>query len=364
MNKKYLICGGGSGGHIFPAISIANEIKLKIPNCEFLFVGAKNMMEMKKVPESGYRIEGLWISGYSRKFSFKNFIFFIKLFHSLIMSFIILIKFKPNIVIGTGGYVSGPVIFIASILKIPTIIQEQNSYPGITNRILSNFVNFVCVAYEGLDKYFPKEKIIFTGNPIRKEIQNFHSKSKTIYKKISFDSSKITVLILGGSLGSKRINEIISSNLDWFKLRNIQLIWQTGELYYDDYVTKYDNYDSKIIIKPFLKSIYEILSISDVVISRSGAIAISEFMALGKSTILIPSPNVSEDHQNKNAEHLKSKKATILVKEENIEKLLFNELEKLTSSKDKREFLSKNIKKMYVPNASSKIVELIKKISL
>ena len=364
MNKKYLICGGGSGGHIFPAISIANEIKLKIPNCEFLFVGAKNMMEMKKVPESGYRIKGLWISGYSRKFRFKNFIFFIKLFHSLIMSLIILIKFKPNIVIGTGGYVSGPVIFIASILKIPTIIQEQNSYPGVTNRILSNFVNFVCVAYEGLDKYFPKEKIIFTGNPIRKEIENFHLKSKSIYKKISFDSSKITVLILGGSLGSKKINEIISSNLDWFKLRNIQLIWQTGELYYNHYVTKYDNYDSKIIIKPFFKSIYEILSISDVVISRSGAIAISEFMALGKSTILIPSPNVSEDHQNKNAEHLKSRNATILVKEENIEKLLFNELEKLTSSKDKREFLSKNIKKMYVPNASSKIVELIKKISL
>lgn len=364
MNKKYLICGGGSGGHIFPAISIANEIKLKIPNCEFLFVGAKNMMEMKKVPESGYQIKGLWISGFSRKFRFKNFIFFIKLFHSLIMSFIILIKFKPNIVIGTGGYVSGPVIFIASILKIPTIIQEQNSYPGITNRILSNFVNFVCVAYDGLDKYFPKEKIIFTGNPIRKEIENFHSKSKTTYKKISFDSSKITVLILGGSLGSKKINEIISLNLDWFKLRNIQLIWQTGELYYDHYVTKYDNYDSKIIIKPFFKSIYEILSISDVVISRSGAIAISEFMALGKSTILIPSPNVSEDHQYKNAEHLKSRKATILVKEKNIEKLLFNELEKLTSSKVKREFLSKNIKKMYVPNASSKIVELIKKISL
>ncbi|MCT4629911.1 undecaprenyldiphospho-muramoylpentapeptide beta-N-acetylglucosaminyltransferase [Winogradskyella sp.] len=357
---KFILSGGGTGGHIYPAIAIANELKTRYPNAEFLFVGASDRMEMDKVPQAGYKIEGLWISGIQRKLTLKNVMFPFKLLVSLLRSKKIIKSFKPDVVIGTGGFASGPLLQMATAKKIPSLIQEQNSYPGITNKLLGKKVNTICVAYDGLDRFFPKEKIRLTGNPIRKnllEIEGVNVKAKDIFKLIH---SKHTLLVLGGSLGARRINELIESNLDFFEENNVQLIWQCGKLYYDRY--KQYNKLKNVQVHAFLNNMDMAYAAADVIISRAGAISVSELCIVGKPTVFIPSPNVAEDHQTKNAKAVSDKNAALLIREKDLESEFQKQFSELILDKDKREELSKNIKDLALINATQDIVDEVEKL--
>jgi UDP-N-acetylglucosamine--N-acetylmuramyl-(pentapeptide) pyrophosphoryl-undecaprenol N-acetylglucosamine transferase len=357
---KFILSGGGTGGHIYPAIAIANELKTRYPNAEFLFVGASDRMEMDKVPQAGYKIEGLWISGIQRKLTLKNVMFPLKLLVSLLRSKKIIKSFKPDVVIGTGGFASGPLLQMATAKKIPSLIQEQNSYPGITNKLLGKKVNTICVAYDGLDRFFPKEKIRLTGNPIRKnllEIEGVNVEAKDIFKLIH---SKHTLLVLGGSLGARRINELIESNLDFFEENNVQLIWQCGKLYYDRY--KRYNKLNNVQVHAFLNNMDMAYAAADIIISRAGAISVSELCIVGKPTVFIPSPNVAEDHQAKNAKAVSDKNAALLIREKDLESEFQKQFSELISDKDKREELSKNIKDLALINATQDIVDEVEKL--
>ena len=360
---KVIISGGGTGGHIFPAIAIAKAIEKKAKNVEFLFVGAKGRMEMEKIPAEGYNIKGLWISGLQRRLTYKNILFPIKLIYSLLKSMIILYDFKPDIVIGTGGYASGPLLFAASIKGIPTIIQEQNSYPGITNKILSKYVQKICVAYDKMERYFPEDKIVVTGNPIRQDILSYIDKHKSPSKLFSINKENPTVLIIGGSLGAKTINNAIANQIYFFKENNINLIWQTGVNFKKEKIEDFlkDNHTG-INIVDFIKDMALVYSLADIVVSRAGAIAISELCCIGKPVILVPSPNVSENHQYKNAQSLVNKKAAILVEDIHANRKLVNSIFNLINSQDLQNDLINNIQNMKIINASDKIAEIVFKI--
>lgn len=365
-NYRIIIGGGGTGGHIFPAISIANALKRKHRNIEILFVGSKDKMEMKKVPQAGYPIEGLWISGLQRKITFKNLLFPIKLIFSIIKSVKIINRYKPDLVVGVGGYASGAILYVASKKGIPTLIQEQNSYAGITNKILSKYVDRICVAYNDMDKYFPKSKILFTGNPISKEIQDLTNKKEEAYTFFNFNQGKKVVLVIGGSLGARTINECIFNNLDKLENENIFLIWQTGEPFYKTAVNKVENSSYRFVkVFDFINRMDLAYAISDIVISRAGALAISELCITGKASILVPSPNVAEDHQTKNAMALVEEDAAILVKDIEAKDKLIDTIKILIIDEEKMRFLEKNIKKLAVHNSDDKIAdeitELIKK---
>ena len=362
---KVIISGGGTGGHIFPALAIAKELEKKYKEIDLLFVGASNRMEMQKVPVHGYTIIGLWISGFQRKFSIRNLFFPLKLIVSLIHSIYIIRKFNPDLVIGTGGYASGPILFIASKLKIPCVIQEQNSYAGITNRLLGNRVDKICVAYDNMQRYFPKEKIIVTGNPIRQNILNFYKKNNDI-NDFYFKNKAITVLVIGGSLGAKSINKVIEKNLKIFEQKKINIIWQTGKSYYDansNFIKT--NICKNIMVLDFIKNMSDAYSSADIIISRAGAIAISELCVVAKPVILVPSPNVAENHQYKNAQSLVNKNAALLVKDKEANCKLVELLIELCENKDLQIDLKKNIKNLAISDASSKIatiaLNLIKK---
>ncbi len=359
MPKKILISGGGTGGHIFPALAIADELKRRNGTAEFLFVGASDRMEMSKVPAAGYEIKGLWIAGLQRSLTLKNLLFPVKLKFSIIKSLFIVLRFKPDIVIGTGGFASGPILWVASLLKIPTLIQEQNSYPGITNKILSSRVSSICVAYPNLERFFPKDKIQITGNPIRSEIEFSAVSKDESLATYGFTKAKTTVLIIGGSLGAKRINEVVLENIQWFSTHNVQLIWQTGKLYYEACKQVKSELGTNAHISAFISDMATALTAADIVISRAGAIAISELSALGKTCILVPSPNVAEDHQKKNAMALVEKDAAVLVEEKNINTALFSTLESLIGNTDRQRLLAKNCKLMAQPEAAKKIVDII-----
>ncbi len=359
MNKKFLISGGGTGGHIYPAIAIANELKKYYPDAEFLFVGAKDRMEMEKIPQNGYEIKGLWISGIQRKVTLKNVAFPFKLISSLWNANKIIKKFKPDVVIGTGGFASGPTLMRANANGIPTLIQEQNSYPGITNKLLSKKANTICVAYDGLGRFFPKDKIIKTGNPVRQDLLSIDSKRLKALSSFKLDSTKKTLVIIGGSLGARAINKLIESQVAWLVAQGIQIIWQTGKLYYEEY-KKYNELKG-VQVHAFLNKMDLAYAAADIVISRAGAGSISELCIVGKPVIFIPSPNVTEDHQTKNAQALVNRHAAILLKESEIERfqILFSGL---IESDAKQKMLSVNIKTLALPNATSNIVEEIKKI--
>ena len=354
---KFLISGGGTGGHIYPAISIADELSKSFISSEILFVGSKHRMEMKKVPERGYDIIGLWISGIKRKIHFSNLLIPFKILHSLIKSYLIIKRFNPDFVIGTGGFASGPILYIASKLRLPTLIQEQNSYAGLTNKILSNSVETICVAYDNMNKYFPVNKILFTGNPVRNEI--FESK---VSKKESDDFFKINrsskvLLVLGGSLGAKNINEFISKNLDFFDNNKIEIIWQCGNMYYDSY-KKFNS--KKIKVFPFIKDMNKAYCSADYIISRSGASVISELCIVGKPVVFIPSPNLAEDHQTKNALNIVNKNAAVMVKEKHLNDKFFRVFKKLINDESYSNELSKAIKLLAKPKATIKIIQQIK----
>jgi len=357
---KFILSGGGTGGHIYPAIAIANELKLRFPNAEFLFVGAKDRMEMEKVPQAGYDIEGLWISGIQRKLTLKNLIFPFKLISSLLKSRSIIKNFKPNVVIGTGGFASGPLLQASNLNGIPTLIQEQNSYPGITNKLLSKKANSICVAYEGLERFFPKEKIKLTGNPIRKDLTQIEAKSDKCLEVFNLDKNKLTLLILGGSLGARRINQLIESKLDFFEAHCIQLIWQCGKLYYEQY-SNY-NKNENVQVHTFLNRMDLAYAAADIIISRAGASSVSELCVVGKPVIFIPSPNVAEDHQTKNAKAITDKGAAILLKESELDLNFDKAFDVLLNSEEKRNELGNNIKKLARVNATEDIVDEVEKL--
>ena len=356
-----LISGGGTGGHIYPAIAIANELKVRYPEAKFLFVGAKDKMEMEKVPEAGYQIIGLWISGIQRKLTIKNLLFPFRLLDSLVKAAKIIRQFKPDIVIGTGGFASGPTLIIANRKKIPTVIQEQNSYPGITNKLLSKKSTIVCVAYDGLERFFPKEKIVKTGNPVRASLLSIHVKEKIqeANKLFQLKMKTTTVLVLGGSLGARKINQLIEANISFFKEQKVQVLWQCGKLYYDDY--KKHAQKENFYVHAFINKMDLAYAAADIIISRAGASSVSELCIVGKPTIFIPSPNVAEDFQTKNAKSIVDKHGAILLRENELETfpIVF---ETLLKDEGKQESLSLNIKELALPNATHNIINQVEKL--
>lgn len=357
---KFILSGGGTGGHIYPAIAIANELKERHPNSEFLFVGASDRMEMDKVPQAGYKIEGLWISGFQRKISLKNLVFPFKLISSLMRSRKIIKSFQPDAVIGTGGFASGPLLKVASTRRIPCLIQEQNSYPGITNRLLAKKVDKICVAYDGLERFFPKEKIKLTGNPVRKDLISFKNSKVEAKDTFKLKHGKHTLLILGGSLGARRINQLIEDHIDFFEANNVELIWQCGKLYYDQY-KRYSKLDH-VQVHAFLNQMDLAYNAGDIIISRTGAISVSELCIVGKPVIFIPSPNVAEDHQTKNANAIADKNAAIKISESDLDSHFKDEFLGLLLNDDKRTLLADNIKKLALTKATQDIADEVDKL--
>ena len=361
---RFLISGGGTGGHVFPAIAIANAIRETIPDAGILFVGAKGKMEMEKVPAAGYRIAGLTIAGFQRRFTWKNFIFPFKLAASLVQARRIIKKFKPDVIIGVGGYASGPVLRTGVSLGIPALIQEQNSYPGVTNRILSGKVQKICVAYSGMEKYFPGDKIIYTGNPVRQDLLNLDARRAEALAYFSLSADKMTVLVLGGSLGAVTINRSVMRCLESGEAgENIQWLWQCGKFYAKKLNKEIlENPDiaagrnrGNIFLHAFIDRMDLAYSAADVVISRAGAIAISELCIAGKPVILIPSPNVAEDHQTKNAVSLATKNAALMITDGEAVLKLGTVLNNLLADKNLQESLKNNILGIGVADASRRI---------
>lgn len=367
MNKeqpyRLIISGGGTGGHIFPAIAIANEFRDRYPDAKILFVGAAGRMEMTRVPEAGYKIIGLWISGLQRKATWSNVLFPIKVIVSYVRARKIVKTFKPHVVIGTGGYASGPVMMAATGKSIPSIIQEQNSFAGLANKQVAEKVSKICVAYEGMDKYFPKDKIVFTGNPVRKDILSVDLKRDKALMNFGFDKNIKTLLIIGGSLGARTINESIITGRNKLMDANIQVIWQTGKGYFEIYKAQLSNNESlKIRMYDFLRDMDMAYAAADVVISRSGALAVSELCIAKKACILVPSPNVAEDHQRKNAMALVDKDAAMMVADRDANEKLVDEALKLLFDEQRANKLRMNIAQFAKPNATSDIVNEIEKL--
>lgn len=362
MKKEYriIISGGGTGGHIFPALSIADAIKSKHPNAKILFVGADNRMEMQRVPAAGYDIVGLPIAGFDRKHWWKNIRVLWLILKSQRMAKKVIKEFAPQVAVGVGGYASGPTLKMAASMNIPTLIQEQNSYAGVTNKILAKKAKMICVAYEGMERFFPHEKLKLTGNPVRQALLDMRTNRIAAMKEMNLDPEKRCVIIVGGSLGARSINESIVNNLDIIKANpDIQFVWQTGKLYYEEMVEraakagKPDN----LTITDFVSNMANALSAANLVVSRAGAGSISEFALLGKAVILVPSPNVSEDHQTKNAMALVEKDAAIYVADAKAnEELLKTAVETVTDDA-KLATLEENIEKMAKPNAAQEIAD-------
>ena len=361
--NKVIISGGGTGGHIYPAIAIANKIRERNPNCEILFVGAEGKMEMEKVPKAGYEIVGLPIRGLQRKLTLKNLAVPFKLLSSLWKAKKIIKDFKPDAAIGVGGYASAAVLRKASGLKVPTLLQEQNSYPGVTNKILSKKAQKICVAYEGLEQFFPKEKIVLTGNPVRKEVADIAGKKEKALKHFGLKEGKRTILIIGGSLGARTLNESVKNRFEALKNADVQVIWQCGKYYFEDlkkFMAEYPN--DNIYLSDFVYEMDLAYAAADVILSRAGALSISELCLIGKPAILVPSPNVSEDHQTKNAMALVNKNAAVLVKDSEAKDVLIPKAIELLNNYTDAKNLGEQIIKMGFPNAADLIVDEIEKL--
>jgi len=355
---RVIISGGGTGGHIYPAISIANAIKARFPNAKILFVGANNRMEMSRVPEAGYEIIGLEVSGFNRKFLLKNLKVLWNFVKSVNKAKQIVKDFKPHAAIGVGGYASGAMMEAASSLNIPILIQEQNSYAGVTNKRYGNKASVVCVAYEGMEKFFPKDRIVLTGNPCRQELLKEVTREEAA-EYFGLDPNKKTLLVIGGSLGSRTINRSIQQNLGLIEQTDIQVIWQAGEHYIHDIFVELNNKPDidNIKLSAFISRMDLAYKMADLVVSRAGAGAISEMSLLGKPVILVPSPNVAEDHQTKNALALVKKDAAILVKDDDAEKELVEIALNTIYDEEKLALLSQNILKLAQKDSSDRIVD-------
>lgn len=356
---RFILSGGGTGGHIYPAVAIANELKKRFPQAEFLFVGAKDKMEMEKVPQAGYKIEGLWISGLQRKLTAKNLLFPFKLIKSLLRARNIVKKFKPDVAVGTGGFASGPTMKAADWANIPYVLQEQNSFAGITNKLSAKSASKIFVAYDNMERFFPKEKIIKTGNPVRAGLVEAKMDQKEAKTKLGFSAERPVLFVLGGSLGARRINQLIESKLEFFNELGLQVFWQCGKLYYEEY-KKYDAENVKV--KAFVNDMDVAYSSADVIISRAGAGSVSELCIVGKPTLFIPSPNVAEDHQTKNASALVEKEAALMLSEKELDTGFETVFKDLFSSEVEQKRLSENIKKLALPRATEDIVDEIEKL--
>lgn len=356
---KVILSGGGTGGHIYPAIAIANEIKLRYPQADILFVGAKDRMEMEKVPEAGYPIKGISIAGIQRKLSLENLKLPFKIINSLRVCRKIIKDFKPDLVIGTGGYASGPLVYTASKLNIPALIQEQNSYAGVTNKLLAKQVDKICVAFKGMESSFPADKIEITGNPVREDIAAANLSAVEARKALGLDKSKKTLLVIGGSLGARRINQLIEKNISLFEELDVQVYWQCGKLYYDEY-KKYNS--DKIKVTAFIQQMEQVYAAADIIISRAGALSIAELCIVAKPSIFIPSPNVAEDHQTKNAQAVVDENAAIMIKEAELDDKFETEFKKLLLDKSLQEKLKENIIALAKPNATKHIVDIAEKL--
>ncbi|RPG38112.1 MAG: undecaprenyldiphospho-muramoylpentapeptide beta-N-acetylglucosaminyltransferase [Muricauda sp. TMED12] len=356
---RFILSGGGTGGHIYPAVAIANELKRRYPDAEFLFVGAKDKMEMEKVPQAGYEIKGLWISGIQRKLTLKNLMFPFKLISSLLEARKIVKQFKPHVAIGTGGFASGPLLKMAESSGIPCVLQEQNSFAGITNKLLAGKAEKICVAYDGMERFFPKEKIIKTGNPIRTDLVDVKAGKQEAATFFGLNVDKKTILVLGGSLGARRINQLIEKELGFFEEKGLQILWQCGKLYYEEY-KKYDSDSVKVLA--FVNRMDLAYAAADVIISRAGAGSVSELCLVGKPVIFIPSPNVAEDHQTQNAKALVAQDAAIMLRESELDVEFEHSFSDLIGSEENKKKLGKNIKKMAMPKATEHIVDEIEKL--
>lgn len=358
MKKEYriIISGGGTGGHIFPALSIADAIRSKQPDAKILFVGANNRMEMQRVPDAGYEIKGLPIAGFNRKNLFKNIKVLWLIFKSQRMAKKIIKEFAPQVAVGVGGYASGPTLKMAASMNIPTLIQEQNSYAGVTNKILSKKAKMICVAYDNMERFFPHEKIKLTGNPVRKSLIDMRSYRKEAIKAMGLDEEKKCILIVGGSLGARSINEAIIANIETIRANsNIQFIWQTGKLYFEEMKQRAAEGKGKpdnLVITDFVSNMADALGAADLVVSRAGAGSISEFALLGKAVILVPSPNVSEDHQTKNAMALVEKGAAIHIADAKAKEELVTKAVETVNSPETIASLEQNVEKLGRPNAA------------
>lgn len=358
-----IISGGGTGGHVFPAIAIANAFRQRHPDAEILFVGAEGKMEMTRVPEAGYKIIGLRVAGIQRRLTLQNLTFPFKLVSSLVKARGIIAEFKPHVVVGTGGYASGPIMMSATRKGIPALVQEQNSYAGLTNKRVANKAKTICVAYPGMEKFFPADKIVITGNPVRQDIRELTSKRSEGLAKYDFQEGRETLLVLGGSLGARTINESVLKGLQKLIDRNVQVIWQTGKFYYDDIQQQLKGRELGMVrVFDFVKQMDLAYAAADVVISRAGALSISELCLAQKPAILVPSPNVAEDHQTQNAIALTKQEAAILVRDAEAHDKLIDEALNVLSDQSRRSKLSKNIAAMGKPNAAADIVTEIEKL--
>lgn len=363
---RIIISGGGTGGHIFPAVSIANAIKSQHPEAKILFVGAEGRMEMQRVPAAGYEIKGLPVRGLIRPlYSPKNIGVMMDFFKSKSIVKNIIKEFKPQVAVGVGGYASAPTLNAAASMGIPCLIQEQNSYAGVTNKSLAKKARKICVAYEGMERFFQKEKIILTGNPVRQNLVNNSSTHDEAIAKFGFTAEKKTVLIVGGSLGARTLNESVLGHLDDIKNSNIQFIWQTGK-YYEEAIAKELEERGKpdnLFVTAFVANMDDAYAASDLVVSRAGASSISELCLLGKPAILVPSPNVAEDHQTKNAMALVNKEAAIYVKDSEAGKTLIDQAIKTVNTKEKLASMSSNIKKLAFENSADVIAKEVYKLA-
>ncbi|MFT5737203.1 MAG: UDP-N-acetylglucosamine--N-acetylmuramyl-(pentapeptide) pyrophosphoryl-undecaprenol N-acetylglucosamine transferase [Maribacter sp.] len=358
-NYRFIISGGGTGGHIYPAIAIANELKRRFPKAEFLFVGAKDRMEMEKVPQAGYKIEGLWITGIQRKLSYKNLMFPFKLISSLIKAGNIVKRVKPHAVIGTGGFASGPLLRMASGRGIPCVLQEQNSYAGITNKLLKDRVQKICVAYDGMERFFPADKIVKTGNPVRADLVSLTVNKKDALDFFELNPTKKTVLVLGGSLGARRINSLVSEKLAFFQDLGVQVLWQCGK----GYIKEYKGHTNETVkVHSYLNDMDKAYVAADIIISRAGAGSVSELCIVGKPTFFIPSPNVAEDHQTKNAQSLENQSAAILIRESDLNADFEASFIAVFNSEEKQGELSSNMKALALPNATKDICDEVEKL--
>ena len=362
MEKEYriIISGGGTGGHTFPALAIADAIRAKHPEAKILFVGANNRMEMQRVPDAGYEIKGLPIAGFDRKNLLKNFKVLWLILKSQRMAKKIIKEFAPQAAVGVGGYASGPTLKMAAKMNVPTLIQEQNSYAGVTNKILAKRAKMICVAYEGMERFFPHEKIKLTGNPVRKNLLDMRSNHKEALKAMNLDENKKCVLIVGGSLGARSINEGVMANIELIRANSdVQFVWQTGKLYFEEMKKRVSEAGKpeNLVVTDFVSNMADALSAADLVVSRAGAGSISEFALLGKAVILVPSPNVSEDHQTKNAMALVNKGAAIYVADSKVKEELITKALETVNNASVIASLEQNIEKMGKPNAASEIAD-------
>ncbi len=361
---RIIISGGGTGGHIFPAIAIADAIKAKAPEAEILFVGAKGRMEMERVPKAGYSIKGLWISGFQRSLSLQNLLFPVKLASSLFAAWNILRSFRPLAAVGVGGFASGPLLEVATRMGIPALIQEQNSYAGVTNRLLAKRVQKVCVAYPGMERYFPQEKLILTGNPVRTEVFSTLISKAGAAAFFGLDPEKPVVLLFGGSLGALALNEAVEAAAGLLKTRpEVQVIWQTGKLYFERFKETETGQLPQVRILPFLDRMEMAYAAADLVICRAGALTISELCLIGKPAILVPSPFVAEDHQTKNAQALASQHAAVMVKNAEAKTKLWPEVFRLIDEPALRQNLAEKIKSLGKPDAARHIAEEVLKLA-